>query len=154
VASLSPEQFTNVSRGVALALLVAYALVWLLAPAKGTPRALVLDLALATCAMVQVTGYNLKAQFIVLLLPAWVAVSIAWRAGAPKAPRIALLAAGALMLASLPDLVSRSVSNWMLAYSSLGAATLLLAVVLAILRFATPSPSDARTAAREPRTAP
>ena len=142
VASLSPEAFAQVSRAVALALLAAYALVWLLAPAKESPRALLLDLALVCCAMVQVTGFNLKAQFVVLLLPAWTASGIAWSRPAPAA-RWLLIAAGALFLLSQPSLVGRGASNWLLAYSSMAAGTLVLAAVLAIQRFATPSPSAA-----------
>jgi hypothetical protein len=151
VRSLSPEEFANVSRMVAAGLVIAYALVWLLAPARGTPRALLLDLALACCAMVQVTGFNLKAQFVVLLLPAWAAASIAWALGS-RVQRALLFAAGALFLLSQPGIVGRGASNWLLAWSAMGIGTLLLAVVCAVQRFAvkpaTPSPSDARTAAR------
>ena len=154
--SLSSEAFANVSRMVAAGLVVAYALVWLLAPARGTPRALLLDLALACCAMVQVTGFNLKAQFVVLLLPAWTAACIAW-ALAARLQRGLLVAAGALFLLSQPGIVGRAASNWLLAWSAMGVGTLLLAVVVALQRFAvkpaTPSPSDARTAARARGTA-
>jgi hypothetical protein len=156
VASLSPEAFARVSRVVALALLTAYALVWLVAPAKGTSRALLLDLALACCAMVQVTGYNLKAQFIVLLLPAWTAASLAWSDTA-RAPRVLLVVAGALFLSSFTDLFGRAVSDWMLAYSAMALGALLLAVTLALQRFAlgaaTPSPTAAPAAAPAPGTA-
>ena len=145
IVSLAPEDFAAWSRTLALALLAAYALVWLLAPAKGTPRALLLDLALACCALVQVTGYNLKAQFVVLLLPAWTAASLAWSETA-RAPRVLLVAAGVLFLPSITDLVGRTVSNWMLAYSSMAVGTLLLAVALALQRFATRSPIAARAA--------
>lgn len=150
VGSLTLEEFARVSRAVALALLAAYALVWLLAPARATPLALLLDLALACCAMVQVTGFNLKAQFVVLLLPAFAAASLAWSRSA-WGPRFLLLAAAALFLVSQPSLVGRGASNWMLAYSSMAIGTLLLAVVLAMQRFgvvgATPSPSGARVGA-------
>ncbi len=155
IASLTPERFAGVSRAVALALLAGYALVGLLAPAKGSPRALLLDLALACCAMVQVTGYNLKAQFVVLLLPAWTASAIAWSRPAPAA-RVLLVAAAALFLLSQPSLVGRGGSDWMLAWSSMAVGTLLLAAVLAMQRFAvapTPSPTAARTAAPATGTA-
>ena len=154
--SLSSEEFANVSRMVAAGLVVAYALVWLLAPARGTPRALLLDLALACCAMVQVTGFNLKAQFVVLLLPAWTAACIAW-ALAARVQRALLVAAGALFLLSQPGLVGRAASNWLLAYSSMAVGTLLLAAALVLLRFgggATPSPSAVRASAPGTGTVP
>lgn len=153
ITSLAQEDFAAWSRTLAMALFAAYALVWSLAPAKGTPRALLLDLALACCAMVQVTGFNLKAQFVVLLLPAWAAASLAWSDARGGRSRVLLLAAGALFLLSQPGLVGRAASNVMLAYSSMAVGTLLLAIASAWLRFATRSPSAGPAAAREPRTA-
>jgi len=143
-----------VSRAVAAALLLGYLLVWALAPARAAPRALLLDLALGCCAMVQVVGFNLKAQFIVLLLPAWLAATLAWQ-GRARAPRALLAVAGALFLLSQPGLVGRAASNWLLAYSSMTLGTLLLAAVLTLQRFAvTPPPSAARAAAPAAETAP
>jgi len=143
VLSLEPRTFARVSRRVAAALLAAYVLVWLAAPARATPRALLLDLSLGCCAMVQVTGFNLKAQFVVLLLPAWTAATMAFgrgtRAGhgsGSRVERVLLIAAGALFLLSQPDLVGRAASNLLLAYSSMAVGTLLLAAALARLRWA------------------
>ena len=130
VASLDAPAFARVSRVTSLVFLAAYVIVWLVAPGRGSPRALLLDLALACCAMVQLTGFNLKAQFVVLLLPAWLAASLAWERPA-RAQRVALLLAGALFLLSQPGLVGRAASNWMLAYSSMTVGTVILAKVLA-----------------------
>jgi len=154
VASLEPRAFSRVSRAASVTLLVAYVLVWLFAPARATPRALLVDLALGCCAMVQLTGFSLKAQFVVLLLPAWVAASLAFERPAPAA-RAALLAAGALFLLSQPGLVGRAASNWMLAYSSMTLGTLLLAATLAMFRWQlTPLPSAVPAAGPAPGTAP
>jgi len=147
VAALDVESFRRVSFGASIAILVAYLLVWLLAPARGSPPALLADLALACCAMVQVTGYSLKAQFVVLLLPAWLAASLAWERPA-RAPRVLLVIAGALFLLSQPGLVGRAASNLLLAHSSMTLGTLLLAGTLAWQRFRlTPPPSAAPAAA-------
>jgi hypothetical protein len=173
VASLAPAAFARVSRTLTAALLAVHLLIWLTGPARGSPRALLLDLSLAACAMVQVTGFSLKAQFIVLLLPAWVAATLAWGGaasmpgsgswrGAPHGVRALLLLAGALFLGSYPDLVGRALSNRMLAWSSLASGTMLLVVALAWLRYrvageagdATPSPTAARSAAPGTGTAP
>ena len=110
-----------------------------LGPAQATGRAQLLDLSLGCCAMVQVTGFNLKAQFIVLLLPAWTAATLAFAPGAraSRGTRGFLLAAGALFLLSQPGLVGRTASNWLLAYSAMAVGTLLLAVALVRLRFGT-----------------
>ena len=137
VASLDPAAFARVSRAVAVALLAGYLLVWLAGRARVTPRTLLVDLSLGGCAMVQVTGFNLKAQFIVLLLPAWTAASLAF-SHQPRPPRAAqalLLAAAALFLLSQPGLVGRAASNLLLAWSAMALGTLLLAVALVLLRF-------------------
>ena len=65
-----------------------------------------------------------------LLLPAWLAASLAWERPAGT-QRVALVLAGALFLLSQPGLVGRTASNWMLAYSSMTIGTLILAKVLA-----------------------
>ena len=137
VASLDAAAFAAVSRATAAALLVAYLLVWLTAPARALPRAMLLDLTLGCCAMVQVTGFNLKAQFIVLLLPAWTAATLAFGPGArpPRGTRALLLTAAASFLLSQPGLVGRAASNLLLAYSAMGVGTLLLAVSLGLLRY-------------------
>jgi hypothetical protein len=129
VASLDPDTFARVSRVVSIVFFAGYLIVWLLAPARGSPRALLIDLALGCCAMVQLTGFNLKAQFVVLLLPAWLAASLAWERPA-LGQRVGLVLAGALFLLSQPGLVGRTASNWMLAYSSMALGTLVLAKVL------------------------
>ena len=139
VASLEPRAFARVSLAVVTGLVVFYMLVVRVGPAQATGRAQLLDLALGCCAMVQVTGFNLKAQFIVLLLPAWAAATLAFARDARSSwgTRVALLAAGALFLLSQPGLVGRAASNWLLAYSAMGVGTLLLAAVLVTLRFGT-----------------
>ena len=152
VAALEPQAFAGISRMVAALLLLGYLLVWALAPARAAPQALLLDLALGCCAMVQVVGFNLKAQFIVLLLPAWLAATLA-RQNNARAPRVLLAVAGALFLLSQPGLVGRTASNWLLAYSSMTLGTLLLAAALVLQRFAvTPPPSASRIAAPAPGT--
>ena len=152
--SLTPRAFHLVSRATAGLILFGYLLVWAIAPARAAPRALLLDLALGCCAMVQVVGFNLKAQFIVLLLPAWLATTLAWQQRA-RAPRRLLKLAGVLFLLSQPGLVGRTISNWLLAYSAMTLGTLCLAATLVAQRFAvTPPPSAARTAAPAAGTAP
>src|SRR5262249_13172192 len=101
LGGLAPPALATVSRAAPRALLLAYVLVWVLAPARRAPLALLLDLALACCAMLQVVGFNLKAQFVVLLLPAWLGGTLAWRPGG-RAPRALLVAAGALFLLAQP----------------------------------------------------
>ena len=141
VASLDAAAFARVDRIASIAIPVAYLLLWLFAPVRGSPTALLVDLALGCCAMVQVTGFNLKAQFIVLLLPAWLAASLAW-AHAARAPRVLLIVAGALFLLAQPGLVGRTASNVLLACSSMTLGTLLLAATLAWQRIRlTPPPS-------------
>lgn len=150
LAALEPQAFAGVSRAVAGAILLGYLLVWALAPARAAPRALLVDLALACCAMVQVVGFNLKAQFVVLALPAWLATTLAAESRA-RAPRVLLAAAGALLLGSQPGLVGRAASDWLLACSAMTLGTLLLAVALALQRFAlTPPPSAAPAGAPAP----
>jgi len=152
VASLDAVTFARVSRITSLVFLLGYAVVWWFAPRRDSPRALLLDIALGCCAMVQLTGFNLKAQFVVLLLPAWLAASLAWERRW-RTRRVALVVAGALFLLSQPGLVGRTASNWMLAYSCMTVATVILAKVLAWQRLTLP-PSDARTAAPAPGTRP
>jgi len=154
VAHLSTAAFARVSRVVSLALLAGYALLWGFAPRRGSPRDALLDLALGCCAMVQVTGFHLKAQFVVLLVPAWAAAACAFGPGvqagaARRGTRALLLVAAALFLLSQPGLVGRAASDRLLAWSSLAVGTGLLAAALAWLRYAplTPSPSDARSGA-------
>ena len=130
VASLDAAMFARVSRITSLVFLLGYVIVWWFAPRRGSPRALLLDLALGCCAMVQLTGFNLKAQFVVLLFPAWLAASLAWE-GRWRTRRAALVVGGALFLLSQPGLVGRTASNWMLACSSMTVATVILAKVLA-----------------------
>jgi len=130
VASLDAVTFARVSRITSLVFLLGYAVVWWFAPRRDSPRALLLDIALGCCAMVQLTGFNLKAQFVVLLLPAWLTASLAWERPW-RTRRVALVVAGALFLLSQPGLVGRTASNWMLAYSCMTVATVILAKVLA-----------------------
>jgi hypothetical protein len=130
VAALDAVTFARVSRITSLVFLLGYAVVWWFAPRRDSPRALLLDIALGCCAMVQLTGFNLKAQFVVLLLPAWLAASLAWERRW-RTRRVALVVAGALFLLSQPGLVGRATSNWMLAYSCMTVATVILAKVLA-----------------------
>lgn len=146
VAALDSTTFARASRAVALLLLAGYALVWFVAPASATPRALALDLALGACAMVQISGFNLKAQFVVLLLPAWIAATLAWMQRA-NGQRGSLLAAALLFLGSAPSLVGRGASEVLLAYGSMTLGTLLLAAVLVRQRFM-PSPSATPAAGR------
>lgn len=134
VASLSNGSFANVSRAVALLLLAGYAFVWFTAPRPGTPRALAIDMALGACAMVQISGFNLKAQFVVLLLPAWIATSLAWSRGSwPQ--RTLLVTAALLFVASAPTLVGRGTSELLLAYGSMTVGALLLAITLVRQRY-------------------
>ena len=145
-AAMTPAAFANVSRAVSAALLAGYLLLWLLAPARGAPLALLLDLALGCCAMVQLTGFSLKAQFVVLLLPMWLAAKLGLERR-PRLPLGVLVAAGGLLLLSQPALVGRAASNLLLAYSSMTLGTLLLALALAWFRARLTLPPSASPAA-------
>jgi hypothetical protein len=154
VAALDPRTMAAVGRVMSALILAAYAFVWGWAPARGSPRARLLDLALGCCAMVQLTGFNLRAQFVVLLLPAWLAATLA-RERPALAPRVLLVAAGALFFFSQSGVVGRAASNWLLAYSSMTLGTLLLAGTLAWFRWQiTPPPSAAPVASPAAGTAP
>ena len=143
VVAREPTAFAAVSRAASFALLLTYTLVLTLAPARAAPLALLLDLALGCCALLQVAGLHLKTRFVVLLLPAWLAATLAWNAR-ERAPRVLLAVAGALFLGSQPALVGRAASNWLLGSSSMTVGTLLLALVLIRQRFAVrPPPSVA-----------
>jgi hypothetical protein len=102
--------------------------------------------------MVQLTGFTLKAQFVVLLLPAWLSAALAWERP-QRTRRVALVVAGALFLLSQPGVVGRTASNWMLAYSSMTVATIILAKVLAWQRLTLP-PSAAPAAVPAAGTTP
>jgi hypothetical protein len=137
VVSLSQAEFTRLSRAVGGGIFLAMLFVWLLARAKERRETLLLDLSLACCGTLQVVGFNLKAQFVLLTLPAIVAV---WRVfaappGGGIGVRASLLAAGILVIVANPGLAGRAVSNIALAYSSVTLATILLAGVLVRLRF-------------------
>jgi hypothetical protein len=88
----------------------------------------------------------------VLLLPAWLAATLAWERRA-RGPRVLLGVAAALFLLSQPGLVGRAASNWMLACSSMTLGTVILAKVLAWQRLTLP-PSAAPAAAPAAGTAP
>src|ERR1051325_3038151 len=83
-------------------------------------------------------------------LPPAPAAALAAESGA-RAPSVLLAAAGALLLGSQPGLVGRAASDWLLACSAMTLGTLLLAVALALQRFAlTPPPSAAPAGAPAP----
>lgn len=130
-------------RLISLAFLAFYGFVWLRAPHRNEPRALLADLSLAACGIVQVAGFNLKAQFIVLLLPAFTAAAFVFPAsGAPlggRGVRALLALAVVLFLVSQPGLVGRTASEWMLQRSSMMWGTLALMFALARLRFRLPA---------------
>src|SRR5262249_4014246 len=152
VAALDPGTFARVGRLSSVMLLAIYVAVWLFAPARDSSSALLLDLALGCCAMVEVAGFNLKAQFVLLLLPAWLAASLAAERGG-RAARTLLALAAALFLLSQPGLTGRGASNLLLAYSSMTLGTLLLAATLVGFRL-TPLPSAAPAGAPARGTAP
>jgi len=152
--SLSAGAFADIARDVGIAFLLFYVVLWFAAPARRMPEALLLDLALGCCAMVQVTGFNLKAQFVVLFLPAlagtWLALAKRHRSTA-----ILLVLAGLAFLATQSSLTGRALSSLLLAHSAMMLGTLLLTAALVRERLALRRPpSAARTAARAPGTAP
>jgi Glycosyltransferase family 87 len=136
VATISPASVARVGRVVGAGIFLALLLVWLRSPSKGLGDALLLDLGMACCGVLQVVGFNLKAQFVLLLLPGMVAASRAF--GVPRrggrGTRLGILLAGLLLLLSNPGLAGRAVSNVALSYSSMAVATLIIVVVLARLR--------------------
>jgi len=136
VVSLTQARFTMLSRAAGAAILVALIWVWIAGKGKERHDALLLDMCIACCGMLLVLGFNLKAQFVLLLLPAMAAASraVSIPALGGRGVRAALLAAGGLLVLSNPGLAGRAVSNFALAYSSLALATLLLAGVLARMR--------------------
>jgi hypothetical protein len=152
VASLSPEQFARVGRSASAAIVTVLVFVWIVGREKGSREAMLLDLGMACCGMLQVVGFNLKAQFVLLLLPGLIGAS--WAFGTPRrsggGSRAALLAAAALLLLSNPGIAGRAVSNVMLAYSAITLATLLVLAVLIRARLAVATEprrsSPARTA--------
>jgi hypothetical protein len=133
-------------------LLLAYVALWLFAPARAASSALLIDLSVGCCAIVQIVGFNLKAQFVVLLLPALAATWSALGTGKPG-ERILLALAGLAFLVCPPGLVGRAASNLLLAHSAMAIGTLLLATALVVQRL-TPPPTVARTAAPGAGTAP
>jgi hypothetical protein len=149
VAALSEEEYRGVSRAVSAGILALYAAVWTFAPHRRSRAALLLDVSLACCAALQVTGFNLKPQFVLLLLPAVAAAAGIAPPGAPRAARAALAVAALLLLASNPGVTGRAVSSWLLSCSAVTAAAALLAAVLLVLRFHAPR---AESAAGRPAT--
>src|SRR5205823_3895972 len=118
LAALPPATVARASRIVGAVLLLAYVVFWLFPPGRAAPSALLIDLSVGCCAMVQIVGFNLKAQFVVLLLPALAAT---WGALATRRPgeRILLALAGLAFLACQPGLVGRAASNLLLAHSAM-----------------------------------
>jgi hypothetical protein len=137
VASMSQASFTRIGRIVGAAILASILLLWALGRDKTRVETLAVDFAIGCCASLQIVGFNLKAQFVLLLVPLLVAVSRtlggARDAGAARGSALAL--AAALLLLSNPGFVGRSISNVALGYSSVTVATLLLLLTLAWLRF-------------------
>jgi len=116
---------------------IGLAILWLWPRKKDERLATLLDFALGFCGMLLIVGYNLKAQFVYLFLPLGLAM-----ARGRGAARGAILAAGGLILLSTPGLVGREASNWLLAYSTLTLATLLVTLVLAADRLFEPQGLD------------
>ena len=138
VASISQATFARVGRVVSAVVLVSILLVWGLGPRKARGESLGIDLAIGCCGALQIVGFNLKAQFVLLLIPLLVAVSRTL--GGPAAARPArgtpVAFAAVLLLLSNPGLVGRAISNVALGYSCMTIATTVLLVTLAWLRFA------------------
>jgi hypothetical protein len=167
LASISSREYARVARGTGTGVFVALLAVWIhgalrdrgetpgIGRAKdrrGTPghfrardrgETLLLDLGIACCGTLQITGFHLKAQFVLLLLPGLTAVSrvsrVASATALPFGARergalAALIAAGVLLLLSNPGISGRAVSNLALAYSSVAVATLLVEGVLIWMR--------------------
>ncbi|HET9952819.1 MAG TPA: hypothetical protein VFS09_13605, partial [Candidatus Eisenbacteria bacterium] len=136
LASISQPSFARVGRAVGGAFLAALLLVWIAGRGKERADSLLTDLAIGCCGMLQIVGFNLKAQFVLLLIPLLVAVArTLGGAGPARRGRVAvLLLTGGLLLLSNPGFVGRAISNVALAYSSVTLATLLLLVTLASIR--------------------
>jgi hypothetical protein len=95
-------------------------------PAAQDPLGLV-DIALSFLATVMLFGYNLKAHFVVLIVPASI---IAWlvlneRARIGRVATGLAIVAGVLVFFTAPFLVGRPLANWAAAYSATTLATLL-----------------------------
>jgi hypothetical protein len=149
VASLSPEEFALVGRAASATILV---FVWIVGRNKGSREAMLLDFGLGCCGMLQVVGFNLKAQFVLLLLPGLIGASRAF--GTPRlagaGSRFALLVAAALLVLSNPGIAGRAVSNMALAYSAMTIATLLVLAALVRARMGLASASGPSSPARIP----
>jgi hypothetical protein len=138
VVRWSESRYRTATRVLQLSLLAFFCSVWFARRAQVTRGALLTDVALALCAMLTVIGYNLKAHFVLLLLP-WtlLAACADWergRGGRSRRLLSILLLAGALILFSSPGTVGRTGSNWALAHSSVMLATLLLVAGLLLVR--------------------
>jgi hypothetical protein len=139
VIDVGPDAYRRASRATSAVLAAGLLAVWTLARGRGGRAGLLADMALALCGTLLLVGYNLRVQFVQLLLPGVLAAAIAWggepgRGPGTAAARAALGLGAALVLLSNAGLVGRLASNWLLACSSVTWATLLLAGVLAAQR--------------------
>jgi hypothetical protein len=135
--SVSPETYRRLCRILQIALAAALVAAWSRARRSDAPGLVLADAALALVAMVVLFGYNLRAHFVVLLLP-WALLAALLRRESPRG-RIAaalLALASALIFWTSPGLIGRTASNWLLAYSAVTVGTLLQMALLVRARIA------------------
>lgn len=139
IVSLSPGQFQTINQILQICLFITFLIVWLIGAKKTTRLTLLADLALSYCGMVLLFGFNLKAHFVVLLIPWSMLVSI-WRiyhsSNVPLRSAIKWLIylSGIITIISNPGIIGRTASNWALAYSSITIGTLFVMSAIIIIR--------------------
>ncbi|MGH2570741.1 MAG: hypothetical protein ACRDGR_05920, partial [bacterium] len=137
LVSVAPETYRQLCRVLQIMLLVPLAVTWSRARRSDAPAVVLVDAALALVGMVVLFGYNLRAHFVVLLLP-WALLAVLLRRQAPRSRgEVALLAlASVLIFGTSPGLIGRTASNWLLAYSAVTIGTLLQLALLVRARLA------------------
>jgi hypothetical protein len=129
--SVPLETYRLLGRTLQILLLVPLAAAWSRARRSDAPTVVLLDAALALVGMVVLFGYNLRAHFVVLLLP-WALLAVLLRREAPRerVAAVVLAIASALIFVTSPGLIGRTASNWLLAYSAVTIGTLLQMALL------------------------
>ena len=139
LASLSHKEYKRLSMVFQVVLFSLFVFPILVGRHKKTVESLFLDFALCYCAVVLLFGFNLKAQFVVLLFPLAL-LMLLWKNTLRRKESLGtvtkylLIIAGILIFTPNPGILGRTVSNWMLAYSSITVGTLIIFGVLIFMR--------------------
>ena len=139
IVSLSPSQFRTINQILQICIFITFLMVWLIGAKKTTRLSLLADLALSYCGMVLLFGFNLKAHFVVLLIP-WSMLVAIWRishsSNVPlrSATKWLIYLSGVITVMSNPGIIGRTASNWALAYSSITIGTFFVMLAIIIIR--------------------